>query len=427
MSTEKQQLAREAYIWGIPLVQTRMYLQLARDLNLPFNQLFGSSSLSTPESEVPLPNVDTLYGLGWLDLSLEPQILSVPEANDRYYLIQLNDAYLNSFSYIGRRTTGTQAGQFVIVGPDWQGELPKGMSVVLAPTNHILALTRVLVVDDADLAEARAVQDGFALTPLSQHPRITNPNRPIEDAFNNFPILKPAALGAKFFDELSAGLAENPPPEKDLNFVRSLEALGIGPGKKPIADATRLKQFEDACHEGNDLIHQRGGWLIDTRNVNGWNVSYGITSFIQDPLDRAVVAKLGPGCLVPEEGLYFSMLIGPDGEPLSGDKQYRLNFPAGALPPVEAFWSLTLYGCDWALVNNPIKRYAIGDRTQGLQFEPDGSLRILIQSTQPAEGPSNWLPAPAAENGPFHLFMRNYQPQPDLSQGRYAMPPLSIA
>lgn len=422
-------LARDAYVWGIPVVQTRLYLQLARELDLPFNQLFGSPGLSTPDSIVPLPNVDTLYGLGWLDLTAEPQILRVPEAHDRYYLIQLNDAWMNSFAYLGRRTTGTRPGCFAIVGPDWQGELPDGVARVDAPTNHILVLTRVLVLDEADLPAARAVQDGFSLTPLSRYPASGNSTRPIVDAFANFPILKPAELGAVYFDELCAGLAENPPPAKDRPFLAQLAALGIGPGRKPSqsGDAALVKLLTEATAAGNALIHGRPGWLIDTRNVNGWMVSYGITSFIDDPLDRAVVAKLGPGCLVPQEGLYFSLLQGPDGLPLTGDKAYVLEFPADGLPPVDAFWSLTMYGGDRALVRNPIARYAIGDRTRGLRLEPDGSLRILIQHERPAEGTANWLPAPPPSAAPYHLFLRTYQPQPSLSDGRYRMPPLVFA
>lgn len=421
-------LARDAYVWGIPLVQTRLYLRRARELDLPFNQLFGSPRLSTPDSEVPLPNVDTLYGLGWLDLSREPQILSVPDADDRYYLIQLNDAYLNSFCYLGRRTTGTRAGRFAIFGPDWQGELPPGVTPIAAPTNHVLALTRVLVVDADDLPAARAVQDGFGLTPLSRYPEIVHPNRPIEDAFNNFPILRPAELGVGYFDELCAGLAENPPPAHDRAFIDSLAVLGIGPGERPSrsADADLQAILAAGVVQGHERIHSRPGWLIDTREVNGWMVSYGITSFIADPLDRAVVAKLGPGCLVPQEGLYFVLTAGPDGQPLTGDKRYVLDFSAGGLPPVDAFWSLTLYGGDRALVRNPIDRYAIGDRTRGLRLESDGALRIYIQHDVPAQGSANWLPAPPPAAEPFVLFLRTYQPREALSGGSYRMPPLTL-
>ena len=423
-----KQLAIDAYIWGIPLVQTRMYLELAERLELPFNQLFGTPELCTPQSLVPLPNVDTLYGIGWLDLTTQPQLLSVPEAHDRYYLVQLNDAYLNSFSYIGRRTTGTAPGLFAICGPGWEGDLPEGAIRVDAPTNHVLVITRVMVVDRDDLAEALRVQQGLSLTGLSDFPRITNPNRPIDDAFDNFPILQPARLGARYFDELCAGLLENPPPEEDGPFLEKLTALGIRPGAKPSQsrDGELVELLDQAASEANAIIHGRAGWLIDTRDVNGWQVSYGITQRIEDPLDRAVVAKLGPGCLVPQEGLYFSLRQGPDGELLSGDKSYALIFPPGQTPPVDAFWSLTMYGDDWSLVENPIDRYAISNRTPGLRYEDDGSLILYIQHERPASGTSNWLPCPPPGSPPFHLFMRTYQPRAELSDGRYEMPPLQL-
>ncbi len=427
-TAQQKELAIEGYIWGIPLVQTRMYLDLAAKLDLPFNQLFGTPELCTPNSLVPLPNVDTLYGIGWLDLSAQPQLLQVPEADDRYYLVQLNDAYLNSFSYLGRRTTGTQAGLFAICGPDWEGELPENATRVDAPTNHVLVITRVMVVDADDLPAALAVQQGLSLTGLSDYPAITNPNRPIEDAFNNFPILRPAEMGARYFDELCAGLAENPPPDSDRPMLERLAAIGIAPGAVPSksGDEAFVRLLEQAAKEANDIIHGRAGWLIDTREVNGWQVSYGITQRIADPLDRAVVAKLGPGCLIPQEGLYFSLRHGPDGAPLSGDKNYVLRFPPGGTPPVDAFWSLTMYGEDWALVDNPIDRYAISDRTRGLRYEDDGSLVLYIQHEPPASGTSNWLPAPAPGTAPFHLFMRTYQPRPQLSDGRYKMPAIAF-
>jgi hypothetical protein len=287
----------------------------------------------------------------------------------------------------------------------------------------------VLVVDADDLPAARAVQDGFGLTPLSRYPAIAHPSRPIEDAFNNFPILHPAELGVGYFDELCAGLAENPPPARERAFIDSLAVLGIGPGGQPgrSADAGMRAILAEGVVRGHERIHSRPGWLIDTREVNGWMVSYGITSFIADPLDRAVVAKLGPGCLVPGEGLYFVLTTGPDGRPLTGDKRYVLDFPAGGLPPVDAFWSLTMYGGDRALVRNPIDRYAIGDRTRGLRLARDGSLRIHIQHDRPAEGIANWLPSPAPGAAPFILFLRTYQPRAELADGSYRMPPLALA
>ncbi|MEX6724704.1 DUF1254 domain-containing protein [Parapedomonas caeni] len=429
MTTVLGALARDAYVWGLPLVQTRLYLRLAARRDMPFNQLYGSTSLSTPASHVPLPNVDTLYGLGWLDLGAEPQILSVPDTQDRYYLIQLNDAWLNSFCYIGRRATGTRAGQFAIVAPGWRGVLPAGVTRIDAPTRHVLALSRVLVDDAADLPAAVAVQSAFALTPLSAYPAMLRPSLPIVDAFNNFPILDPASLGVGYFDELCAGLVDNPPPAADQPFVDALAVLGLRPGAVPSREASPARRalLAAAARAGDEQVRGRKEWLLDSREVNGWTVAYGITSFIGEPLARAAVARLGPGCLVPQEGLYFTRRLGPDGAPLSGARAYEMVFPAGQLPPVDAFWSLTLYGHDMALVENPIQRYAIGDRTRGLRLEADGSLRLRIQHAMPADGPANWLPAPAPDAPPYLLFARTYQPRPALASGAYALPPVTLA
>jgi hypothetical protein len=290
----------------------------------------------------------------------------------------------------------------------------------------VLALTRTLVVDEADLPAARAVQAGFSLTPLSDYPKIANPNRPFEDALNILPILKPAELGITYFDELAVALTEDPPPAHDRAFVSSLAALGIGPGKTPSksADKQLLDLLAKATISADHFIRDHSSFAIRAENVNGWTVSYKITDFIRDPLDRASANQLGPGAHIAQEALYFTLRNGPDDQPLDGNKTYVLDFPAGGLPPVDAFWSLTLYGSDWSLVGNQINRYAIGDRTKGLQAGSDGSLQIRIQHESPVDGTSNWLPTPA---GPFTLVLRTYQPRPIVLNGSYRVPPLALA
>jgi len=155
------------------------------------------------------------------------------------------------------------------------------------------------------------------------------------------------------------------------------------------------------------------GWLVDTK----------ITSFITDPLFRAAVNLYGPGAHIAEEALYFTAAAGSDGRPLTGTERYSLRFAADGLPPVNAFWSVTMYGEDFRLVANPLQRYAIGDRTTGLSYGADGSLEILIQHDAPSQGTANWLPAPA---GPFRLILRTYQPRNALIDGSYKVPPLAV-
>jgi hypothetical protein len=409
--------AKDAYIWGFPLVYTVQLLRLAKERNAPVNQFVLSTRLSTPADKVAGPNVDTLYGFAWLNLSREPQILHVPDTKGRYYSIQLVDAYGNTFTYVGRRVTGTAAGRYAIVGPHWNGSVPSDVKKINAPTDHVLALTRTLVSGEADLPAAQAVQIQYGLQPLSAYPKappvpLTNPA-----ALNIFPILHPGDRGLQFFDDLGSGLSADAPPSSDHAVLDRFGKLGIGPSKDPSQsqDQAVIATLRDAIPAADAEIHKAD---FSTR-FNGWSVNYKIEPFIKDPLLRASTNLYGPGAHVAQEALYFNAQ--PDGKALlSGANKYSLKFPANGLPPVDAFWSLTLYGADYALVENPIHRYSIGDRTPGLKYGPDGSLELLVQHEQPAEGASNWLPAPA---GQFQVTFRTYQPRPAIFNGEYKLPP----
>jgi hypothetical protein len=416
---EIQKIAEEAYIWGLPLVVQERYLQLAHSAGHPVNRFTLSTGLSTPDDKVAGPNVDTLYGFAWLDLQKEPQVLHVPDTHDRYYSIQLIDTYANSFAYVGRRATGTKEGHYVVAGPGWQGGLPEGLKKIEAPTNRVLALTRTLVRGEADLPGAQAIQLQYTLTPLSKFAE--TPPDPLNtvSAFNVFPILDLPAGGARFFDDLGAGLASDPPPAREHAPLERFAKAGIGPNHRPAESpdqqlASTLRQAAVAA----DARVKAANYGTD---VNGWNVSYRISSFITDPLLRASVNRWGPGAHVAEEALYFSARADAAKQPLSGAASYRLHFPAGQLPPVDAFWSLILYGPDFFLVRNPINRYSISDRTAGLAHNSDGSLDIYIQHKAPVQGGSNWLPAP---DGGFQLILRTYQPRPEVLDRTWKVPPL---
>jgi hypothetical protein len=416
---DRAAIAQEAYIWGFPLVMLQTYLASARQQGVPLNRLFVANSLATPATQGGGPNVDTLYGFAWLDLSREPQVVIVPDTADRYYSIQLLDAYANSFAYIGRRTTGTAAGAYALTAPGWKGKLPPGVRPIAAPTAQVLAFTRTLVEGPPDLAAALAVQAKYALAPLSGYPSRAVPAT-AEDEPLQFPILDLSAQGAAFFDNLCQGLVVSPPPATDRARLARFATIGIGPGRHPAEDPAAAPTLRQAALDANLTITQ----YVFITDVNGWTVDTKITSFISDPLLRAAVNQYGPGTHVAEEALYFTAPNGPDGQPLTGTNRYALRFAAGALPPVDAFWSLTLYGQDWHLVENPIQRYAIGDRTTGLEYGADGSLELLIQHDEPADGPANWLPAPT---GQFRLVLRTYQPRQELLDGSYLMPPLAAA
>jgi len=396
-SAEASAIAQDAYIWGFPLVQTHWYFDLARQKNVAVNRFYAKQHLSKPSDRAVGPNIDTLYGFAWLDLAKEPQVIRVPDTNDRYYCIQLIDAYANTFQYVGRRATGTKAGTYVIAGPKWQGSLPAGARRIDAPTDLVLAFTRTLVTGDADLPAAQKIHSKYALAPLSSYPRIHPPDEVADADLSLFPIPRFGGRGIEYFDDLAAELAATPPPTDDGASVRRFSKVGIEPGGRP--SRSQSQSILSSLRNAAPLADARIKRADYSTKLNGWTVNYKVTNFIKDPLLRAAVNRLGPATHIAQEALYFSAK--PEGRPLSGANKYVLRFNAGSLPPVDAFWSLTLYGADFLLVPNSMDRYSIGDRTAGLVYGAEGSPEIQIQNHPPEQGNSNWLPAPT---GPMSSF-----------------------
>jgi hypothetical protein len=413
-------LARKAYIWGYPLVMFGRYRDAYKQQGNPLNQFLVQTALSTPSTPGGGPGTDTLYGYTWIDLRGGPQILHVPDTGQRYYSIQLIDMYSNIFAYVGRRTTGTKAGAFAVVGPRWKGSLPSGVKAIRSPTDDVIAFTRTFVLDDADTEAARDVQSQFAFGDLSDYPRavrfpVAKEEVPLP------PVLDLSRVGIGFYDELCAGMIAAPPPSSDHDTLQGFAQIGIAPGRKPSGSANpdMKKSLEAAIPVADKVIKTA---QFGTQ-VNGWYVNFSIVSFPKDPLLRASSVKYGPGGHVAEEALYFNIDKSPDGQPLTGERSYALRFPGGGLPPVDAFWSLTLYDAAMHLAENPIQRYAIKDRTPGLVYGADRSLEIQIQHAPPAPGNANWLPTPS---GPFRLVLRTYQPRRELLTQAYRLPPLVL-
>ena len=407
---------------GAPTETAEAPEALARDayqrLGNPLNRFVAQSVLSTPSTPGGAPGTDTIYGYTWLDLRAGPQLLHVPDAHDRYYSIQLIDMYSDVFAYVGRRATGTKAGVFAIAGPGWTGSLPAGVALIRAPTADVITFTRTFVRDDADLPAARDLQSRFAFGDLADFPGA--PRTTIaEEAVPLPPVLDLSGAGASFYDELCTPLAADPPRPEDRDALMRFAPIGIGPGRRPSTDAALKPVLEAAAPIADKLIKTAQYGTV----VNGWYVNFSITGFPKDPLLRASSVKYGPGGHIAEEALYFNLDRGPDGQPLDGTKRYTLRFPAGGTPPVDAFWSLTAYTPAMGLVDNPIGRYAIKDRTQGLVHGADGSLEIQIQHAQPDRSSANWLPVPA---GQFRLVLRTYQPRPEILSRSYTMPPVVI-
>ncbi|MBV1689373.1 DUF1254 domain-containing protein [Novosphingobium sp. G106] len=420
----RRQLARDAVVWGLPLVLFGRYLDAAVANGVRFNHFYMSSDVATPRSRAIGPNIDTMNGRAWIDLEEEPQVIGVPATADRYYTIQLQDMYMNSFAYVGRRTTGTAAGWFVLTPPGFSGRLPEGVTEVRAPTTKVLAFVRTLVRGSGDLDAVRAINGAFTLGPLSRFPEGQTAATVGAEALDVFqpssrrtggalPHIEIARSGAAYFAELDRLTHQFPPLDRDAPNLARLTPLDLGAGEAAHADLAG--DVEGAV----DLITKS----VRSWSENGWLRRSNVAQFIADPLERAANHIYGPGTQVAEESVFYNLRKGPDGETLNGAKTYRLRFGPGELPPVDAFWSLTLYDGNYFLFDNPIDRYGVNDRTEGLRFEDDGSLEILVQPDPPAAGTANWLPGPP---GDFQLVFRTYQPRQPVLDGSYRLPPLDI-
>jgi hypothetical protein len=418
-SQDASTIAADAYVWGLPLVVTMRTMQtLAPAIGV--NHLFAQQQLSDPATRVIVaPNVDTLYDVTVLDLSSGPVVLTVPEIRDRYYTFEFLDMYTEAFAYVGTRATGGAAGSWVIAPPGWDGALPPADHLISAPTPLVFVLGRFLVLSADDLPAARAVMAQVRLEPLSPQ------SGEAGSAASSFgaPPGTPQSVadaGAAFFDELGDVLAISPPAsEADRAALARFAAIGIGPGQHPATNATADSRAALAKGVIDGAARVKQELSSSTDSVNGWESHQHLGQYGDDFLLRAAIAQALWGANVPEEAVYARSTQDANGEAYSGARDYVLHFAAGALPPAKAFWSLTLYAPDMFLFDNPAKRYAIGDRTPGLQANPDGSLDLYLQQSSPPGHESNWLPTPA---GGFVLMMRIYLPEPTVLDGTYRLP-----
>lgn len=407
-------LGVEAYLWAYPLVlmeRTRnAFIDPNRKRPGRLNSLRVLPRLLTDrDHDVVKPNNDTIYVIGWLELGSGPVTVSVPDV-DRYYGLQLLDKYTETWGYIGTRATGSKAGQYAVVGPDWTGPTPEDATVLTSPTNTVWLLGRVLAEGPDDLAEAKRIGESILLTGPSLPTPSTGPAPSPRS-------LKDSGIG--FFDELGVALEGNPPPVADSDLVDRLAAAGIGVGRTPsreIEDPAVRAGLAAAVTAAHDCLVASDRGL--SSGGGDWSYDLAIGRYDGDHFLRAVVALNALGALTAEEATYANAGCDADGERFDGDHRYVLRFAADELPPVDGFWSLTLYDDQDFLSANPIDRFAIGDRTPGVHYGADGSLEIEISHERP-ESTANWLPAP---EGPFQLTLRFYLPRREILDGRYAVP-----
>ena len=376
-------------------------------------------------SRVVTPNNDTLYTNAWLDLGAGPLVIDVPDTAGRYYVLGLLDFYTNPFAHIGPRLTGTQARSFLVTPPGWSGALPAGFDApgahIQAPTRWLWIIGRILVDGPRDLAAVHALQDGFSMAPLADWLAGQAAVAPVPRAFAPDCDPQAPATADHFAAQVNAALRENPPPAAQRELVERFAAVGLGNGCTELDDAQvrALQQALDA------VLPRLRSAQYGTSQASGWIVPpLVMDSFGDDYATRAQVALKYIGMLDGREAVYPMAWTDARGQPLDGGARYRLRFAPGALPPVDAFWSITLYDArSYMLVDNPLDRYAIGDRSTGMQHDADGGLTLHIQHAAPHSeaARANWLPAP---EGRFYLCLRAYLPRTDMLNGRYALPPL---
>ena len=376
------------------------------------NAFVHRRELATPADRwVTTPNVDTLYSSAFVDLGNGPATVTLPATGERYFSLHLMDMYTNSFAVLGTRTVGGEGGRFTLVGP--RDAAPEG--AIRAPTPWIWAFVRIGVNGPEDSDIVHKIQDGIVLK--------ASPPR----ALGSF-AQRGSAWG-EYFSSASALLAENPPPATDLAVLRRIALLGIGPSRS--FDAAKFTAAE--AHDIETGIAAAKSILTGARPekpLNGWRYpSAELGDFGQNYLYRARVAIGGLGALPRQEAMYMRA-VAADGSINFQDGTWRLNLAPDRLPPVDGFWSLTMYEAtpqgQYFLTENPLHRYAIGDRTKGLRRNADGSLDVWIARKDPGSSRiENWLPAPAS--GPFSLLMRAYLPKSEFLAGAYQLPPIMPA
>jgi hypothetical protein len=392
---------------------------------MAYNQWWHARDIITSDyRDGGAPNNDNLYSVAWLDVNTEPVILSHGDVVDRFFTFQIASFTSDNFAYVGLRTTGPKAGHFAITGPNWKGTLPEGVTRLEAsPTGHVLIFGRTALKGAADLPAARAVQDTYALTPLSQWGKagaVVPEDRKAPAPFD--PRTDPLAD----WRTINRAMAEDPPLAQHAALLAMFGTIGVGPGLDVDAlDEATKRGLARAAKDGMarmEAILTTGGGIP---KVNGWSVPPPTMgrAMINNDLNTLVLQCLG-GILShdPAEAMYFNTHADKEGLPLTGANAYTLHFAPGALPDVRYFWSLTLYDLTNNLVKNPIDRWAIGSLGKPYTLDKDGGLTLYIQHTSPGKGKeSNWLPAPEGE---FWLVFRTYGPGPSLIDGSWHMPAL---
>lgn len=420
-------IAADAFIYGRPLLESydniyRFAIDNTNTQYAPLNKLYIIRKPSTPKDTwVVTPNVDTPYMRAWMDLSKDAVVIVVPKIeNKRYWVFQLMDVYSNNFAYLGSRTTGWDGGKYLLTGPNWEGNVPEGFEQVKTTTDFCAVLGRIYVKGEDDIPTLNKIQDGFKMMTLSEYngeeaiPTDTEWLKPVD--------VKANPLAA--YSIINEMIQKNPPVEEEQADVKVFDALGFGADfdlekiseeqKTALTEGLKIakERLTKQLSPGAEGVTVKNGWLLPNDFVGNFEREY---------LGRAAITIQGYMANSPEEAVYYYAAVDAQNKPLNGENNYTIHFDKGQTPNVEFFWSATLYDSkNKLLVENEIDRYAIGDRTEGLKFNDDGSLDIYVQAEKPdADKAANWLPAPKE---PFYVILRMYGPSQEILDQQYEIP-----
>ena len=423
-SDDLRSIARDAYVYGYPLVLMGVTKQIATAASSS-GQFVHMLSGPTPVFRIVVaPNGDTRYSSSWVDLSVEPQVLHVPDAGDRYFVAQVMDAWTDVILDPTPRIASSSPANYVLVGPNWKGEARPGLHVVRSSTNDVWILARTRARSDDPVEAVTAIQLQYTVVPLSRFgdatyepPRgiLREPNIPTGPTPPSLVAAMPADV---FFARLAAALGKNPPRASDRPIIERLARIGVVPGAPFDAaslDAARRAALDDGLRDARALLDRYDPPSVP--HVNGWRWTTNTGRFGTDYTYRAFIAQTLLAANLPEDAVYPETGVDANGAPLTGARRYTLHFDGTRLPPARAFWSLTLYSPDHYLVPNAAARYTLRDAN--LKRNADGSIDVAIQHDAPAGDQTNWLPAP---EGPFVVTLRMYWPLPAGLDGTYRVP-----
>lgn len=433
---EATEIGIDAYVFGYPLVTMEITRRVMtntaepKGTHAPMGHLVRMRVYPDASfKDVTAPNADTLYSPAWLDLAKEPYTLSLPDMEDRYFLMPMLSGWTDVFEVPGKRTTGTKAQTYAITGPNWKGTLPEGVKQLKSPTSMVWLLGRTYCSGTPDDYKAcHAIMDKYQLMPLSAYGKpYTPPAGKVDPSIDMKTAVRDQVhkmSAAEYFTLFAKLMKDNPPAAADAPMVAQMASIGLVPGKD--FDVSKLPAATAKEIPGAAQKKIMGHFKNAGADINGWTFTTEAGVYGTNYLQRALITAIGLGANRPQDAVYPTSEVDSEGKPYSGANRYIMHFPKGQSPPADGFWSITMYNGDYFFVDNPLNKYTVSLRND-LKYNADGSLDIYIQNESPGKDKeANWLPAPKEK---FVLMMRLYWPRekdPSIIDGTWKPPAVKV-